>query len=119
MIEIETFDILRVEDSGQRVWQAATLTRYDGIMRVKQLAAPCSGEYFIRCPQSNVDISVTVNPQANERPQFIVRSKPAAHAEKGESSSRRVATPTASATTISRSMSNESELVPSMRRHYV
>jgi hypothetical protein len=48
---IAPFDIFRIEDSGQSVWQAATVTLYDAIMRVKRLAAPCSGEYFIRSQQ--------------------------------------------------------------------
>jgi hypothetical protein len=76
---IEPFSVFRVEDNGQRVWQTATLTLYDAIVRVKQIAAPCSGEYFIRSQQSNVEVSVTVNPAANgSSPQFIVRSKSAA-----------------------------------------
>jgi hypothetical protein len=76
---IAPLDIFRIEDSGQRIWQAATLTLYDAIMRVKQLAAPCSGEYFIRSPQSNVDVSVTVNPTANGSSRTILRSKFSAH----------------------------------------
>jgi len=70
------FDIFRIDDAGQAVWQDAALTLDDAIARVQQLGSSSSGEYFIRSQKTSVDVSLTVNPAAKPRPQFISRSEP-------------------------------------------
>lgn len=70
------FDIFRLDDGGQHVWQGGALTLDDAIARVHQLGASCSGEYLIRSQKTGVEVSLTVQRSSYVGFRLNVRSQP-------------------------------------------
>jgi len=61
------FDIFRIDDSDQPVWQDVVHTLDDALARVQQLAATHPGEYFIRSQKTSVEVSMRINRWTKER----------------------------------------------------
>ena len=72
---IAAFDISRIDDAGECIWEEAAVTMHDATARVRELGSSLPGEYRIYSHKTGVEISLKVTQPANLSPWFSVLSE--------------------------------------------
>ncbi len=85
------FEIYRIDESGQPVWQDAAPYLQDAIAHVQRLSTTHPSEYLIRSLKTGVEVVMKLTPSAPWGLQYRSHSEPLTlrrHSEKRSSSAR-------------------------------